>query len=496
MLAFFLFILDKIVLFVYTSVGDYMKNFSIWRDTVKRNKYNKLLENIETDILIIGGGITGISTLFFLEKSNYKVTLVEQNRIGSAVTGNSTGKLSYLQNDLIDKIRSNFGDKNAREYINSQIAAIDMIVNIVNDNKIDCDLKKVNSYLYTNKTNEVDKLQKLEKFLCDMNINIYHNDIDYVKYKYCFGVGDTYLFHPLKFVQGLALKCKSDIYEYTSIKKINKENDYYLCYTEKFVIKAKYVVIASHYPYFNLPFLFPIKASLEKSYLSASIYNGDDVSYISYSNPFISIRNYNDYLIYLSNSHDVTIDINDTEHYEELFNKISDLQLSPSYMWSNIDIMTSDGLPYIGRLSGNILIGTGYNTWGLTNGVLAGKILSDIFACKDNKYIELFSPRRVNISQIEKGFVNGIKSIQGYVRGYLNKNDSIVYEKYDGKDIMIYSNGTEEYMVYRNCPHLGCKLIFNELEKTWDCPCHGSRFDLNGKCISGPSNSDISIVKD
>ncbi len=472
-----------------------MKNISIWKDTVKEKSYSKLEEDKEVDVLIIGGGITGVSTMYYLKNSGLKVTLVEQNKIGYSVTGNSTGKLNFLQNDLIDKIRSNFGRVKANKYISSQRVAIDMVVHLIRDNNIECELERIDSYLYTNKEDEVDKLHELEEFLSQMNINIKHNSFDYVKSKYCFGVSDTYLFHPLKFVYGLVKKGNYDIYENTGIQKIVRDGEYYMCYTDKCMIKSKYVVIASHFPYFNFPFLFPVKCSLEKSYLSASKYQVDDVSLISYSHPFVSVRNYKDYLIYLTNSHDITSDVNDNKHFSELLNKVHDLKIHPDYMWSNIDIITNDGLPYIGEIQDKMLIGTGYNTWGLTNGVLAGKIMSDIIMGTKNQYEDLFSPKRINMSQVTKWVVDGIKNMHGYILGYLDRRDNIIYTNEFGKDVMIYKDSCDEHKVYQHCPHLGCKLIFNEVEKTWDCPCHGSRFDIEGNCISGPANKDISVKK-
>ena len=473
-----------------------MKNISIWNDTVNKKKYNKLVKNITTDVLIIGGGITGVSTGYFFKDSDLDVLLVEQNRLGCSVTGNSTGKLCYLQNDLITKIDKCCGRKVTEEYIKSQRAAINMIVSIIQGEDIDCELRKVDSYVYSNQDSDISKLKDIEKLLSNMNIKILHEKIKYVPFKYFFGVEDAYLFHPLKFVLELALRGSFHIYENTSIKKIDKKNDYYLCYTDRCMIKAKYVVIASHYPSFNLPFLFPIKASLEKSYLSASKMKCEDVSFISYSNPFISIRNYQDYIIFLSNSHDVTCDVDDCKHFDELLEKVSNLKIRPDYLWSNIDVMTNDGLPYIGEIQEKMYIGTGYNTWGLANGVLAGKIISDTILREKNKYEKLFSPKRINMSQIVGSVIDGVRSIHGYIQGISDKNGNVIYNKEDGSDIMIYRDSNKEYKVYQHCPHLGCKLIFNEVEKTWDCPCHGSRFDIKGKCISGPSNQDISILKD
>ena len=470
-----------------------MKNISIWKDTVKKKNYPMLDGDREVDVLIIGGGITGISTLYHLRNSDLKVMLLEQNKIGMSTTGNSTGKLSYLQNDLLDKIRTNFDDKVASKYLYSQKDAIEMIVHTIKTKNIDCDLERVDSYLYTNKYEEISILKDLETFLKKNRIDVKETRLNLVKSKYAIKVEDTYMYHPIKFLYGLLNSNSYPIYENTSIQKIENKNNIYSCYTKDYKIKAKYVVIASHYPYFIFPYLFPLKASLEKSYLSASKKRIDSISLISYSNPFISIRNYKNNMIYLSNSHSLDKNICDRKNYEELMKKLEDLQLKPDYLWSNIDVMTNDGLPYIGKIKDNLLIGTGYNTWGLTNGFLAGKILSDIILDKRNRYIKLFSPKRMNKAQLTGVLESIYKNVNGYVNGYFYEESNIISVKKNGKKAFLYRDGKKEYEVYQNCPHVGCKVVFNEVEKTWDCPCHGSRFSLDGKCINGPSNKDISI---
>ena len=287
-----------------------------------------------------------------------------------------------------------------------------------------------------------------------------------------FKTNKTYTFHPVKFVNELLKKVPHEIYEHTTIKKIEKdENDYYICHTDSNIIKTKWIIIASHYPYFIMPYLFPIKGWLEKSYLSAVRKTKDKISLISYSNPCISIRNYKEYLIYLSNSHSTNININDKNHFDELFKKIKDLSLIPIYCWSNIDIMTNDSLPYIGKIKDNLLIATGFNTWGLTNGILSGKILSDIILNKNNEYLNLFNPSRKNIKQITGTVINLAKSISGYINGFLNSEEKHI------------------------CPHMYCPLIYNKIENTYDCPCHGSRFTKEGEVINSPANIDIKKEK-
>ena len=472
-----------------------MKNYSIWKDYVDINSYRELNEDINVDVLIIGGGMTGISTLYHLEKSGFRVALVEQNKIGMGVTSNTTGKITYLQDRIYNELLNNFDFDIASLYLKSQIEARDLILSIIEKNNIDCDLEEAKSYVYTNKDEEIVNLKELKDFLNKNNIKVFEEDLKYVESKYMIGVNDTYLFHPLKFIKGMLDKISSnDVYENTSIKKIENENKKYVCYTENNKIIATWVVIASHYPYFNLPFLFPIKGSLEKSYVSASKKKIDNVSLISYYKPVVSLRKYKDYMIYLELTDNLVNNIEDGNNYKILEEKLKKYNVSPDYLWSNIDIMTNDSLPYVGEINHNMYLGTGYNTWGMTNGVLAGKVISDLILNKDNKYVELFNPKRVNLKMFGKGVIDGYYNAIGFVKGYLTDDESVRYEKYDGKEIAIYKDDKGiEHKVYTKCPHLGCRLNFNQKEKTWDCPCHASRFDLDGKCISGPSNDDISV---
>ena len=473
-----------------------MKNYSIWKENIDLGSYDKLKENLDVDVLIIGGGMTGINTMYQLRDSSLEVVFVEQNKLGMGVTANSTGKLTFLQDNLYEKIWKSFDKNTASLYLKSQIEAIEIALGIIESEGISCDLIKASSFVYASSDDEVLRLNELKEFLEASGINVIDGKCELVSYRKMIGVENTYLFHPLKYIKGLIDKVdKSKIYENTSIVKMEKNgDDGYICYTnDDKIIRAGEVVITSHYPYFNLPFMFPIKGSLEKSYLSASRYKEDNISLIKYDKPVISIRSYLDYLIYLSNSHSNNSDVDDNKHYEELKKRLSDLGLKSEFMWSNIDIMTNDGLPYIGKIDDRLLLATGYNTWGMTNGILAGKIISDIIKGNKNTYRDLFNPKRINLASLEGMIVDGLKSIGGIVNGILTDSDLVKYEVVEGKEIAVYKDNKGEHKVYTKCPHMGCRLIFNEKETTWDCPCHSSRFDVDGKCINGPSNKDISF---
>ena len=474
-----------------------MKNKSIW-DT-KKKKYPKLNKDIEIDVLIIGGGITGISTLYHLIGKNLKVCLVERNKLCMGVTSKTTGKLTYLQDNIYSKLKLYHGYDKTKLYLESQIYAIKLVKNIIKKENIECNLEKVSSYIFSNNKY---KLNKEKKLLKSFGIDIKTSNKLPNNYKTnALYVNDTYVFHPLKYLYKLSEICyqnKLDIYENTNIISIKKCNDYYICKTDNNTIKTKYVVCAMHYPYFTIPFFTPLKSWLEKSYIKAyKVDNNKLYSSINIDSNTISTRYYEDndiYKLYLTNSHNLAFKNNDINNFSTL---IDDNTL---YVWSNKDIITNDLLPYIGKIDNNFLIAFGYNTWGMTNGSLAGEIIKDIILNKKNKYALLFNPNRsINIGKIINTPLILFSNIYSFIKSkfiYKSWYSNVRFEEIDGKKVGIYKDELGiEHIVYNLCPHLKCSLIFNEVEKTWDCPCHGSRFDIDGNVIEGPSNYSITYKK-
>jgi glycine/D-amino acid oxidase-like deaminating enzyme/nitrite reductase/ring-hydroxylating ferredoxin subunit len=494
-----------------------MKTKSIWLENINDSDYKKLNENIICDILIIGGGITGMSTAYHLINNNLKICIVDKGLVGHGVTSKTTGKLNYLQELLPYKIGKHISKKVAKNYVDSQVEAINIVKKIVKKENINCDFKEVPSYIFTSRESEIRRIEKQKELLESFGINVTEEKKIplNINCKYAISVNDTAIFHPIKYVlklKEICIKNGIDIYEKTKIISINKENEEYVCKTGNGeIIRSKKVVIASHYPYFLFPFFMPTKTYIEKSYISASkIEEVKPFTAITANNPVKSIRYHSskkhNYMIYLNGSHKTCNNYDENKNFNKLEREVKRFKLEPDYMWSNHDIMTYDYLPFIGRLEKNndsFLIGTGYNTWGMTNGSLAGKILSDIILGFKNDYEELFDPRRsINLSKILSYPVQlGING-KAFIQTKLSKNkiwysDNISFKKIDGKDVAIYtSENNTKHIVYNTCPHLKCSLIFNEKEKTWDCPCHGSRFDLDGKVIFGPANHDISYKKE
>ena len=271
-----------------------------------------------------------------------------------------------------------------------------------------------------------------------------------------------------------------------------------ICNFINLLISIIRVIIATHYPYFIYPFLLPLKSHIEVSYLGAVKTDKTYlISAINMDENSISLRyfcnNKDKYLIYLYGSHVGS----NVQNINDNFNKIIK-KFDFDYIWSNKDIITSDFKPYIGRLykdDDTFLISCGYNTWGMTNSTIASVILKDIILRKDNKFIELFDPnRKFNLNKMINFPLNLLNSTKSYLisnkRNDNNKN--IKYKKINGVNVAIYiDENKKEHIVLDKCPHMKCGLLFNSFEKTWDCMCHGSRFDVDGNCIEGPSNYDI-----
>ena len=481
-----------------------VKNQSIWLDGYDYNDYVSLDKDITCDILIIGGGITGLSTLYNLRKSNLNVVLVEANLVGSGVSGYTTGKINFLQELIYSDILKKANYEKAKLYYDSQKYAIKKIVDIINKEKILCDLEKTDSFVFANEEKEIEKIKKEKELLTSFGERVeeYNKELLYVQNKYAIKVSDTYVFHPLKYLLALKKiirKFNKPIYEKTKVNNIIKNGEYYNLQTDKYVIKAKKIVLACHYPFFLFPYFLPIKTNIEKSYIIASLAKNAHKTYITSNKPTTSIRYHKDYLIYLSNSRNISNKIDEKENYEEVIKKANNLNLKVKYIWKNDDLITLDKIPYIGYVKKNdktLLIGTGYNTWGMTNGSLAGFILSDLIMGNTNKYVSLTDPLRViHIKNTLPKIINIFYNSKGFLKSKIKKNkdwyQNVKIKNINGKSVAIYKDNDKEYKVYNTCPHMGCSLIFNAVDKTWDCPCHASRFSLSGKVIKGPSTKDI-----
>ena len=488
-----------------------MENKSIWQLYMRKNYTDKLDKDIETDVLIIGGGITGITAAYFLKDSNLNVTLIEKDHIGSGATSFTTGKLTFMQDLIYHKMNID----TAKEYLNSQKDAIKIAKDIINKNNIDCNLEATSSYVFTDEYSKIENFKEEEKMYDNLGIKYKTGNKLPIKFPciYSLKTSGSYVFHPIKYLYSLKkilLSSNVNIYENTKAIDVDVLEDYYNVRTTSNNIKAKYVIVATQYPFFVIPYFTPFKTCVEKSYIvSGLVDKNKKFQAISNLKPTHSLRYHTNknktYILYSTGSHKITNHISEEGNYKASIKKYKkELSTEIKYYFLNQDVMTDDGMPLIGRVNNsNLLIATGYNKWGMTNGTIAGKILSDIILNKDNKYIELFKVnRKLNMQKIVNLTMYNYSNMKRYIiskvkTNYSFYNDNVKVIIKDGIKHGVYTdkNG-KEYIVKNLCPHMKCNLIFNSIDKTWDCPCHGSRFDKEGNVIFGPSVYNIKLDKE
>ena len=537
---------------------------SYWINSEKnKEKYNKLEKNIETDICIIGGGITGISTAYYLTKENLKVTVLDMGKIGFQTTGNSTAKITSQHGLFYKYLKDSKGEDFARLYYDANEDAIKNIKKIVEKENIECDLECQSAYVLAANREEVQKVKDevevvrgfgghaeyLEREDIDKNLLIL-NPLAAIRFK------NQAQFNSYKYTIELAKVCKNlgaNIYENTKIIDVRNEKDYYYLETEDgYKIKAKYLVITTKYPIINMPGFYFMKMYQSTSYgisipVKEKLFDG---MYITSTNPKVSLRmakvnndiikdvvdgdieNYteqekenrkqvkekqnskidNEYVLIVVGADHKTGEKTDLSNsYKKLENIAKQIypQGKVENYWNTEDCITLDKIPYIGKYSSmweNAYVATGFNKWGITTSNIAANIITDMIIGRKNRYEDIFVSTRVEPVKNRQEVGNMIKeTVSSLVlkKFELTESEQVSLKNEEGKIIEIEGEKVgaykdkegKIYTIVPKCAHLGCELSWNNLDKTWDCPCHGSRYDYTGKMLYGPTVKDLYIDK-
>lgn len=484
-----------------------MENKSIWINNKKKKVFKPLKENITCDILIVGGGISGLSSAYHLMDSKKKIVLIDKGLIGYGVTSKNTGKLDYMQGLIYHKIIKNYDKNIAKLYLDSQKEAINDITHIIKKHNINCHLENTDSYVFSNDINDEKDFNKEIEFYKENNIEYgVESDIpiDYPS-KFVLKCKDTYTFNPYEYMLGLkkVIGGKISIYENSICQGINKENDLYKCkINDNYYITASDVIVSCHYPIFILPYLLPFKTEVQNFYIGVfKVDSNLNNQLLSYNKPVISMRYYDNYLLYGRRSHSSSTNLNIMDDYSTIKDEIDKyFHKDIDYFYHTNDIMTYDNIPFIGKIKDHLYIATGFNKWGNTNGTIAGKVIGELILKGTSKYQKLFNPYRgLSIDKIKNIPIYNLKVGTRYILNKINPNmnyykDNVSIKFINGKRCGIYiDEENNKHIVSNICPHMKCNLIFNYLDKTWDCPCHGSRFTIDGDLIEGPSVYDIKI---
>lgn len=477
---------------------------SIWSESCSFKKREVLKKNIEADILVIGSGIAGILIAYMLNQSGREVVLIEAREIASGNTSNTTAKITSQHDLIYNKLISEFGEEKAKQYGKANELAIKRYKEIIEERKIECDFEEKPAYIYS--LDKIDKLKKEVESASKVGINAEFVEVTNLPFKVSGAVrfNNQAQFNPLKFLKNISKDLT--IYENTRALEI-KEN---LVITNRGDITAKNIVVATHYPIMNTPGYYFLKMHQERSYVIAlkNIKNIKKIDgmYIDAAEEGYSFRTYKDLLLF-GGIKQRTGKNEMGGSYDKLRKAAKELypESEEKYHWSAQDCMTMDGIPYIGRYSDealNIYVATGFNKWGMTSSMISAMIISDMILGRENDFSEIFSPKRfdlsLSINNAAKDIVETAKNFiaqkvyipSSNIEHIKNGHGGIV--EYNGEKVGVYKNNKgKAFIVSTKCAHLGCQLNWNADELTWDCPCHGSRFDYKGQLIESPSTKEL-----
>ena len=497
------------------------KNNSFWLKSYKMKNYDSQAKNINVDVCIIGGGLTGISTAYYLSKKGYKIALIEKDKLLSKTSGHTTAKITSQHGLFYKYLVDSKGEEFAKKYLEANEIAIKNIEKIIISENIECDFENKSAYVFTQNINEISKIKeevntvkKLNVVACEFVDNIDLNlDIQgAIEFK------NQAQFNPIKYANGLLEiieKNDGKIFENTGFVKYEKSGDnFQIITTTKNSINCKYVVLATRYPVINFPGYYFLKMYQEMSYCIAIKpktevnFNG---MYINSKNPTLSVKTakFNgENIVFVSGLNNKTGNGEKIEDkYENLREKAYELfgAYEFLYEWNTEDCITLDKIPYIGDFSNftdNLFVATGFGKWGMTTSNVAANIITDKIIKRENRYEDIFNATRVEPLKNEEELKNMIKqSVKSLVIDKFKSPKEVIddVKNDEGKIVMI---GSEKIGIYKDkagniyavkpvCSHLGCELSWNNLNKTWDCPCHGSRFEYTGKSIYSPSMKDL-----
>ncbi|WP_245208167.1 FAD-dependent oxidoreductase [Sediminibacillus dalangtanensis] len=491
---------------------------SFWRDTVQIPSFSRLDRDLEVDVGIIGGGITGIISAYLLAKEGYAVTLLEAGSLLNGTTGHTTAKVTAQHGLIYHELIERFNPTTASAYYQFNLAAMEWIKQIIEQKQIVCDFSEEDAYLFTNSEGGVNSL--IEEKNAYKQLGIDHDYIEEVPIdipvEAALRMNKQYQFHPLKFLTRLLEDMESlgvQIYENTMAIGVEDPQNPVIQTKEGHQVLCQKVVEASHFPFTDARGGFSTRLYPERSYVTAvrtkQPYPGG--MYASVDTPMRSIRAvpYQDETLWLigGESHKTGKGGETEAHYKALIDYAREHFSAEevSYRWSSQDLTTLDKLPYIGPLSdrqSNILVATGFRKWGMTLAAGAAKLITDIISGKKNRFQKIFAPNRFHPKAHLKAFAkfnadSAKELVKGKMEGSSNTIENIPPSqagivRVEGQRTGVYreENGTL-HLIDTTCTHMGCEVNWNQAEKTWDCPCHGSRFSATGEVLEGPAKMPL-----
>lgn len=492
---------------------------SWWMTSTHRTAYPSLSDgDADVDVAVLGGGIAGLTTAYALAREGRRdVLVVEAGRIVEGVTGYTTAKVSVAHNlvyaDLVDR----FDAATARGYAESQSAALHWVREAVQRERIDCELETVPSLVYTESSDERSSIESevAAARACGLAAELVTDSP--LPYPISAGVrlADQAQFHPRKYLLALAerfVAAGGRIAEGTRALDVTP-GEPCVVETDHGQVRAREVVVATHYPFLDRGLLFSRLAPYRDLVVAAAVDADRDPGVIAISTgaepggthsvrtaPLDEGRR----LLVVTGGQYKTGTTSDVQtQYEHLAEWVRDRfpGAEVTHHWSTQDTSSVDRLPYVGRLpnSGDhVWVATGFSAWGMTGGTLAGTLLTDLLQGRASRWAEMYDPGRADLGPsvkevvkenlgVAKELVKGVATAEVGSPDALALGQAGVFLGRHGRTAAFRDESGLVHAVSARCTHLGCTVRFNNAERSWDCPCHGSRFALDGSVLQGPA---------
>jgi glycine/D-amino acid oxidase-like deaminating enzyme/nitrite reductase/ring-hydroxylating ferredoxin subunit len=488
---------------------------SYWEKSAERSSYPPLTGELDCDVAVVGAGIVGVTTAYNLAKDGARVCLVEARRIGAGATGYTTAKVTSLHGLTYSKLESSLGGEVARVYAQANQAGLEAISGLVSDIAIECDFRRKPNFTYTesveNRSSIEDEAAAAERAGLPATVT----RVDELPYPVpaAVSVADQAEFHPLRYLNsltGAAADSGCLIHERTRVVSLDQGDPVALRTDGGQTIRAGRVIVATHLPVFDRG-LFFARSHPERSYVLLARLRGEvpQGMYLSDESPSHSLRSVRteagEVLMVGGESHKAG-QSDPPERFASLerwARERFDVE-TIEHRWATQDHIPADSLPFVGRLwpfSDRVLTATGLRKWGIAMGTAAGAILADLIAGRENPWASTVSPMRLHP---KAGAISFAKENANVAKVFFADR---VMRRGPADDIgpgegRVTGEGLAQRAVYRDdsdrlhtlsarCTHLGCIVRFNGAERTWDCPCHGSRFAATGEVIEGPAVADL-----
>lgn len=474
---------------------------SIWSKTAGLAPRPALAGDIETEAAVVGGGLAGVLIAHELQARGIKTVLLEAKGLGSGQTRNTTAKVTSQHGLKYQTLIKNMGEERAGQYARANQRAIADYRAIILENKIDCDWEDRPAYLYT--TSDAEQLQKESVAAAQLGIAAKFTTDTALPFSVKGAVrfeGQAQL-HPLKFLQAVAKELT--IYEQTRVLEAQGHR----LITPNGTVRAKHIVFAVHFPFINVPGYYFLRMHQERSYVLA-LEGAQELGgmYLGVDAGGLSFRNYGDSLLLGGGSH--RTGENSAGGRYSLLRQAANRywpQAKEIACWSAQDCIPLDAVPYIGRFSSakpDWYVATGFQKWGMTSAMVSAKLLTGLIVDGSAPDAEVFAPQRFEWGASAKNlWEDGKQALQGLGRTLfsppraaleaLPKGHGGVVECDEGKAGVYKDEKGCLFIVSLHCPHLGCQLEWNPDEKSWDCPCHGSRFDFRGCLMDSPAQKNL-----